>query len=87
LWPSSRWSTSCPAEADGAGRACCAPALAVVSAVSAELFKEIAGALCELAGEYPVYLGGAGANAIGGEFPTLTGDPVEESDRFAALTQ
>jgi hypothetical protein len=34
-----------------------------------------------------VYLGGAGANAIGGEFPTLTGDPVEESDRFAALTQ
>jgi MerR family transcriptional regulator, light-induced transcriptional regulator len=63
------------------------PHFVVVSAVSAELFKEIAGALRELAAEYPVYLGGAGATAVGGEFPTLTGDPVEEADRFAALAQ
>jgi len=63
------------------------PHAVVVSAVSAERFKEIAGALRELAAEYPVYLGGAGATAVGGEFPTLTGDPVEEADRFAALTQ
>jgi MerR family transcriptional regulator, light-induced transcriptional regulator len=63
------------------------PHVVVVSAVSAELFKEIAGALRELAAEYPLYLGGAGATAVGGEFPTLTGDPVEEADRFAALTQ
>ena len=35
----------------------------------------------------PVYLGGAGATAVGGEFPTLTGDPVAEADRLAALTQ
>ena len=41
----------------------------------------------QLAAEYPVYLGGAGATAVGAEFPTLTGDPVEEADRFAALTQ
>lgn len=59
----------------------------VVSAVSPERFKEIAGALRELAAKYPVYLGGAGASAAGGELPTLTGDPVEEADRFAALTQ
>jgi MerR family transcriptional regulator, light-induced transcriptional regulator len=59
----------------------------VVSAVSAERFNEIAGALRELAAEYPVYLGGAGATTVGGEFQTLTGDPVEEADRFAALTQ
>jgi MerR family transcriptional regulator, light-induced transcriptional regulator len=63
------------------------PHVVVVSAVSAERFKEIAGALRELAAEYPVYLGGAGATAVGGEFPTLTGDPVEEADRFAALAQ
>jgi methanogenic corrinoid protein MtbC1 len=63
------------------------PHAVVVSAVSAERFKEIAGALRELAAEYPVYLGGAGATTVGGEFPTLTGDPVEEADRFAALTQ
>jgi len=63
------------------------PHAVVVSAVSAELFKEIAGALRELAAKYPVYLGGAGASAAGGELPTLTGDPVEEADRFAALTQ
>jgi DNA-binding transcriptional MerR regulator/methylmalonyl-CoA mutase cobalamin-binding subunit len=63
------------------------PHAVVVSAVSAERFKEIAGALRELAAEYPVYLGGAGATAVGGEFPTLTGDPVEEADRFAALMQ
>ena len=63
------------------------PRVIVVSAVSAERFNEIAGALRELAAEYPVYLGGAGATAVGGEFPTLTGDPVEEADRFAALTQ
>ena len=63
------------------------PRAVVVSAVSAERFKEIAGALRELAAEYPVYLGGAGATEVGGEFPTLTGDPVEEADRFAALTQ
>ena len=59
----------------------------VVSAVSPERFKEIAGALRELAAKYRVYLGGAGASAAGEEFPTLTGDPVEEADRFAALTQ
>ena len=59
----------------------------VVSAVSPERFKEIAGALRELAGKYPVYLGGAGATAAGGELPMLTGDPVKEADRFAALTQ
>ena len=63
------------------------PHAVVVSAVSAERFKEIAGALRELAAEYPVYLGGAGATTVGGEFQTLTGDPVEEADRFAALTQ
>ena len=63
------------------------PHVVVVSAVRAELFIEIAGALRELAAEYPVYLGGAGATTVGGEFPTLTGDPVEEADRFAALTQ
>jgi DNA-binding transcriptional MerR regulator/methylmalonyl-CoA mutase cobalamin-binding subunit len=63
------------------------PHAVVVSAVSAERFTEIAGALRELAAEYPVYLGGAGATTVGGEFPTLTGDPVEEADRFAALTQ
>ena len=63
------------------------PHVVVISAVSAERFKEIARALRELATEYPVYLGGAGAAAVGGEFPTLTGDPVEEADRFAALTQ
>jgi methanogenic corrinoid protein MtbC1 len=63
------------------------PHAVVISAVSAERFKEIAGALRELAAEYPVYLGGAGATTVGGEFPTLTGDPVEEADRFAALTQ
>ena len=63
------------------------PHAVVVSAVSAERFKEIAGALRELAAEYPVYLGGAGATTVGGEFPTLTGDPIEEADRFAALTQ
>jgi MerR family transcriptional regulator, light-induced transcriptional regulator len=63
------------------------PHAVVVSAVSAERFKEIAGALRELAAEYPVYLGGAGATTVGREFPTLTGDPVEEADRFAALTQ
>jgi DNA-binding transcriptional MerR regulator len=63
------------------------PHVVVVSAVSAELLKEIAGALRELAAEYPVYLGGAGATAVGGEFPTLTGDPVVEADRIAALTQ
>ena len=63
------------------------PHVVVVSAVSAELFKEITGALRELAAEYPVYLGGAGATAVGAEFPTMTGDPVEEADRFAALTQ
>ncbi|MGZ4300031.1 MAG: MerR family transcriptional regulator [Gaiellaceae bacterium] len=63
------------------------PHAVVVSAVSPERFKEIAGALRELAAEYPLYLGGAGATAVGGEFPTLTGDPVEEADRFAALTQ
>jgi DNA-binding transcriptional MerR regulator len=62
------------------------PHVLVVSAVSAELFKEIAGALRELAAEYPVYLGGAGATAVGEEFPTLTGDPVEEADHLAALT-
>jgi methanogenic corrinoid protein MtbC1 len=63
------------------------PHVVVVSAVSAELFKENAGPLRELAAEYPVYLGGAGATAVGGEFRTLTGDPVEEAERFAALTQ
>ena len=63
------------------------PGVIVVSAVSAELFKETAGALRDLAAKYPVYLGGAGAAAVGGEFPTLTGDPVEEADRIAALTQ
>ena len=63
------------------------PHAVVISAVSAERFKEIAGALRELAAAYPVYLGGAGATTVGGEFPTLTGDPVEEADRFAALTQ
>ena len=63
------------------------PHAVVISAVSAERFKEIAGALRELAAEYPVYLGGAGATTVGGEFPTLTGDPVEEADRFATLTQ
>jgi DNA-binding transcriptional MerR regulator len=63
------------------------PDVIVVSAVSAELFKEIAGELRELAAKYPVYLGGAGATAVGGGFPTLTGDPVEEADRLAALKQ
>ena len=63
------------------------PGVIVVSAVSAELFKETAAALRDLAAKYPVYLGGAGAAAVGGEFPTLTGDPVEEADRIAALTQ
>jgi methanogenic corrinoid protein MtbC1 len=63
------------------------PHAVVISAVSAERFKEIAGALRELAEEYPVYLGGAGATTAGGEFPTLTRDPVEEADRFAAPTQ
>jgi DNA-binding transcriptional MerR regulator len=63
------------------------PQFVVVSAVSAELFKEIAGALRDLAAEYPVYLGGAGATAVGRDFPTLTGDPVEEAERVAALTQ
>ncbi len=63
------------------------PHAVVISAVSAERLKEIAGAVRELAAEYPVYLGGAGATAVGGEFPTLTGDPVEEADRFAALMQ
>jgi MerR family transcriptional regulator, light-induced transcriptional regulator len=63
------------------------PHVVVVSAVRAELLEEIAGPLRELAVEYPVYLGGAGATAVGKEFPTLTGDPVEEADRFAALTQ
>jgi MerR family transcriptional regulator, light-induced transcriptional regulator len=63
------------------------PDVIVVSAVSAELFKEIAGEVRELAAKYPVYLGGAGATAVGGGFPTLTGDPVEEADRLAALKQ
>ena len=63
------------------------PHVIVVSAVSAERFTEVASALRELAAEYPVYLGGAGATAVEGELPTLTGDPVEEADRFAALTQ
>jgi DNA-binding transcriptional MerR regulator/methylmalonyl-CoA mutase cobalamin-binding subunit len=63
------------------------PHAVVVSAVSTHLFREIAGALRELAAEYPVYLGGAGATAVGGEFPALTGDPVEEADHFTALTQ
>ena len=63
------------------------PQAVVISAVSAGRFKEIVGALRELAAEYPVYLGGAGATTVGGEFPTLTGDPVEEADRFATLTQ
>jgi MerR family transcriptional regulator, light-induced transcriptional regulator len=63
------------------------PDVIVVSAVSAELFKEIAGELRELAAKYSVYLGGAGATAVGGGFPTLTGDPVEEADRLAALKQ
>jgi methanogenic corrinoid protein MtbC1 len=63
------------------------PHVVVVSSVSAERFKEIAGALRELAADYPVYLGGAGATAVGGEYPTLAGAPVEEADRFAALTQ
>ena len=58
------------------------PHAVVVSAVSAERFKEIAGALRELATEFPVYLGGAGASGVGGGLPTLTGDPVEEADRF-----
>jgi MerR family transcriptional regulator, light-induced transcriptional regulator len=62
------------------------PHVVVLSAVSAEPFKEIAGALRELAAEYPLYLGGAGATGVGAEFPTLTGDPVEEADRVAALT-
>lgn len=63
------------------------PHAVVVSAVSAELLTEIGGALHELAAEYPVYLGGAGASASEGEFPTLTGGPVEEADRLAALAR
>ena len=63
------------------------PHVIVVSAVDPDLFNEVCGALRELAVEYPVYLGGAGATAVEGEFPTLTGDLVEEADRFAALTQ
>jgi len=63
------------------------PHVIVVSAISAERFQEIAGALTELAAEYRVYLGGAGAAAMDGDIPTLPGDPVEEADRVAALTR
>jgi DNA-binding transcriptional MerR regulator len=67
-------------------RAAC-PHVIVISAVSADRFEDSAGALRELAAEYSVYLGGGGATAFGSEFPTLTGDPVEEAGRLARLVR
>jgi methanogenic corrinoid protein MtbC1 len=61
--------------------------IVVVSSVSAARFNESADALRDLAAERPVYLGGAGATAIRSDLPTLTGDPVEEAERFASIAR
>ena len=65
-----------------------APALVVLSAVTAERFRAQANELQELAKATRLYLGGAGAGAeIGADAIELNGDPVEEADRLTTLAQ
>jgi methanogenic corrinoid protein MtbC1 len=63
------------------------PHVVVVSAVNPERFDDVGPALRDLAAEYPLFLGGAGAAPVGDEFTKLTGDPVEEADHLMTLAE
>jgi DNA-binding transcriptional MerR regulator len=63
------------------------PASVVVSSVDAHAFRRHAESLTELAGDYRLFLGGAGAAQahLDTRVTTLTGGPVEEAERLALL--
>ena len=61
------------------------PEVVVVSAVTAERFRENANQLRELAKATRLCLGGAGAAVGGADAIALTGDPVHEAERLTLL--
>ena len=65
----------------------CGPAAVIVSAVDPRVFRRHAGELRQLAGDAPLYLGGAGAakTRLDGDFARLTGDPVDGAEELTRV--
>jgi hypothetical protein len=63
------------------------PHVVVVGAVRAELSRRTQAHSVSWPRSSPCISAVRAATAVGGEFPTLTGEPVEEADRFAARNE